>query len=82
MTNLFNCNICENRSCPYSDKQLSGMDTTKCKHFLEPEPFKLPILVRLVEEGQANVVNKLLGMFGLTIRETHEKPYFMLVVQG
>jgi hypothetical protein len=35
-----------------------------------------------VEEGQANVVNKLLGMFGLRIKETNEKPYFMLTVNG
>jgi len=82
LTNLIRCNTCENRGCPYSSKQLNTIDSRTCKHYLEPQPFKLPLLVRLVEEGQANVVNKLLGMFGLRIKETNEKPYFMLTVNG
>ena len=82
MTNLLKCNVCENRGCPFSDKQLNSMDSSRCKSYVSPEPFRVPILVQLLNSGQSGIVTKLLGDFGLRLKETNEKPYFMLVVNA
>ena len=78
--NHFKCNVCEAR-CPFDKKLVNKMPgTDRCKSFVAPDTFRVPILLRQLTKN-ATVVHQLLGAAGLRFREIEHYPFFRLEVK-
>ena len=82
--NVFKCNICTAPNCPLSHKQMQqATDTSQCKVYRHPVPFRMPILVQLASDSKKiNTLKDVLEAFGFQIREKLTYPYFTLVVKN
>ena len=76
----FKCNICEAR-CPYDRKMLNKMEgTDKCRKFVSPDQFRVPIIIQMLNKN-ATVIHNLLTSAGLRFKELDKYPFFRLEVK-
>lgn len=68
--------------CMYNRDCKLNIDPSKCNFYKEKEPFKMPLLMHLVNSDQTTIVNKLLSLFDIRFIEKTEYPYFILDHHG
>lgn len=82
------CNKCETKGCRIiesvypkfrSKHRLSREELMRdCSSYTSPEPFKIPLLLNVLDNQGADIINKLLTQYKISFQEKDRYPYFIL----